>query len=65
MCESGYMRGINFSQGLPDGYEVIWDSGYEMYYWRNWRRPGSDYQGPFADRFHARREAIAHSKKLV
>ena len=61
MCNSGYMTEIRFSQGLPDGYQVVWASDMEMYYWKA-PKVGSDYSGPYANRFRARRDAIAHSK---
>ena len=53
---------VRFSQGMPEGYEVQYVSGMEMYYWVRLRPYHVD--GPYADRFHARRVAIADSKNI-
>ena len=53
-------RIVRFSQGMPDGYEVHWDPSHEMYYWV--RRKEWHYDGPYANRFDARRSAIHDSK---
>jgi len=45
---------------MPNGYEVVWSSGMEMYYWR--RIKDDLWDGPYCDRFAARRSAISHSE---
>lgn len=61
MCNSPHMREVRFSQPMPKGYGVVWASDMEMYYW--YRESPSHYDGPYADRFHARRGAIHDSKQ--
>jgi hypothetical protein len=56
-------RVVNFSQGMPEGYRVEYDPGHEMYWWVRLHPYRVD--GPYADRFRARRGAIAHSKQPV
>lgn len=49
---------VNFGRAkLPKGYAVWWLDGYEMYYWH---RDADDHlEGPYCDRWRARRDAIA------
>ena len=56
-------RIIHFAQGMPGGYEVHWDPSHEMYFWVRLRPYHVD--GPYADRFHARRGAIADSRAAL
>lgn len=52
---------VNFGNlPMPTGYSVWWLDGYEMYFWHRDRDDHVD--GPYCDRFHARRVAIADSK---
>ena len=51
---------VRFSQGMPAGYSVWWLDSYEMYFWR--RERDDHYDGPYCDRFDARRSAIADGK---
>ena len=52
---------IGFSQGMPTGYSVWWLDGWNMYFWHRERDDHVD--GPYCDRFHARRVAINDSSK--
>lgn len=61
MCSDFNSRVVNFSQGMPEGYRVEYDPGSEMYWWTRLRDWHAD--GPYADRFRARRDAVADSKK--
>ena len=53
---------VNFGKiAMPEGYSVWWLADYEMYYWHRDRDDHLD--GPYCDRFHARRGAVHDSKQ--
>lgn len=52
---------VSFKQGMPDGYRVVWFDDHEMYFWQ--RASDMHLDGPYCDRFHARRGAVHDSKK--
>lgn len=52
---------VSFSQGMPTGYSVWWLDSHEMYFWQ--RESDDHWDGPYCDRFDARRVAISDSKQ--
>ena len=52
---------VNFgSVRMPDGYRVVWSDGNEMYFWV--RDSDDHWDGPYCNRFDARRSAVHDSK---
>lgn len=52
---------VNFGKvGMPAGYSVWWLDSHEMYFWH--READDHWDGPYCDRFMARRAAVFDAK---